>query len=155
MKSVTIFKQDYLGRDVWQYSGTLLKIDDHKIVIEAYFDREDVLVDGLMLRKGDRFIEIYYADQWYNIYEIYDRQNGSVKGWYCNLSYPAEFTSQSVVFWDLALDLLVYPDRTQVILDEDEFNSLPLVESVRTNALQGLKQLQEYFSQDNFSPTAN
>lgn len=145
MKSIKIIKQDYLGRDVWQYSGTLVEGNESKIVIEAYFDREDTPVDKMVIRQGDKFIETYYSNQWFNIYEIQDQRSGNVKAWYCNISYPAEISNDSVVFRDLVLDLLVYPDGTQVILDMDEFEALSITGDLRQQALQALEQLQDNF----------
>jgi len=145
MKSIKICKQDYLGRDVWQYSGTLVEVNESKIVIEAYFDREDTPVDKMVIRQGDKFIETYYSNQWFNIYEIQDQRSGNVKAWYCNISYPAEISKDSVVFRDLVLDLLVYPDGAQVVLDMDEFEALSITGDLRQQALQALEQLQDNF----------
>jgi len=145
MKSIQVIKQDYLGREVWQYTGTLVAINDSRIVIEAYFDRADTQVDKIVIRRGDKFIETYYSNQWFNIYEIQDRRSGKEKAWYCNISYPAEISQESVVFRDLVLDLLVYPDGTQVVLDMDEFEALSITDDLRQQALQALEQLQEIF----------
>jgi hypothetical protein len=146
MKSIQVIKQDYLGREVWQYTGTLVEIDDSRIVIEAYFDREDTQIDKMVIRPGDKFIETYYSNQWFNIYEIQDQQSENVKAWYCNISYPAEISKDTVVFRDLVLDLLVYPDGTQVVLDMDEFEALSITDDLRQQALQAQEQLQEIFN---------
>jgi hypothetical protein len=45
----------------------------------------------------------------------------------------------------LALDLLVFPDGRQIVLDEDEFNALPLSEAERQSALAALAELQALF----------
>jgi len=151
MKSINVLKQDYLGRDVWKYSGKLIEKGNNKTVIEAYFDRGETQVDQLILRRGDKFIETYYSDKWFNIYEIQDQLSGQVKAWYCNLCYPAQIDQDSVIYRDLELDLLVYPDGAQVILDMEEFEALPIASEVRLKALEGLKQLRELFSSANFS----
>jgi protein associated with RNAse G/E len=67
------------------------------------------------------------------------------------LCYPAQIGHDSVFYRDLELDLLVYPDGVQVILDMEEFEALPISSEVRLNALQGLKKLRELFSSSNFS----
>jgi len=110
MKPIKIIKQDYLGRNVWEYSGNLLERRENRIIIEAFFDRGETLVDELYLREGDKFIETYFLDKWFNIYEIQDQQDGSIKAWYCNISFPAEFSDNTLMYRDLELDLLVYPD---------------------------------------------
>ena len=146
MDKYTIIKQDYLGIESWRYKGILLSRSLNKIMIEAFFDREDTPVEGVILRRGDRFIETYYSDRWYNIYEIQEQDRGTLKLWYCNIGYPAEFTNNSIAYRDLALDLLVYPDGTQKVLDEDEFELLPLSQKVRKTAQKALLELKKKFS---------
>jgi uncharacterized protein len=112
--------------------------------VEAIFNRPDTPFHGIVLGQGDRFIETYFDDRWYNIYEIHDRVTGYLKGWYCNVCRPAVFKPGWVSYEDLALDLLVYPDKTQRVLDEDEFAALDLDDETRskaTKALEGLKRL--------------
>ena len=149
MKSITIIKKDYLGNELLRYSGTLVEVHENQITVEAYFDREDTPVDKIFFCRGDKFIEKYYTDRWFNIFEIQDQESGLLKAWYCNIGYPAEITKDFVSYRDLALDLLVYPDGKQIILDEDEFSALPLPTDIRSAALQALHQLQERFLSSN------
>jgi hypothetical protein len=151
MKTITIIKKDHSGNEVWEYTGRLVERLENKIVVEAYFDRDETIVDRLVIQKGDKFIETYFLDKWFNIYEIQDPQNASIKAWYCNISFPAQLIKNSVIFRDLALDLLVYPDGRQIVLDMDEFNSLALNMQVRSKALHALEQLQELFSSQSYS----
>jgi len=146
MNTIKIIKQDYFGRNIWEYSGNLLESYENRIVIEAYFDRADTPVDKITLQPGDKFIETYFLDRWFNIYEIQDPLDGTLKAWYCNISFPPEFVDNTLVYRDLELDLLVYPDGTQKVLDLDEFNDLPLDPQVRRSALQALNELQGLFS---------
>jgi len=150
MKMIKIIKQDYSGRKVWDYSGELLKRNGNKVIISAHFDHENTIVDKLILKPGDKFIETYYLDKWYNIYEIHDRENNSVKAWYCNISFPAEISGDTLNYKDLELDLLIYPDGSQIVLDMDEFIALPLTEEYRISALQALSELEAIFSAGEF-----
>jgi hypothetical protein len=52
-------------------------------------------------------VETFYSDRWYNVFEIYDRDDGKFKGWYCNIGYPAVIEKDTVSYIDLALDLWV------------------------------------------------
>ena len=99
----------------------------------------------IALNKGDRFLETYYDDRWFNIFEIRDKQDDSLKGWYCNVAAPAIIRPGEITFRDFALDLLVYPDGRQLVLDEDEFAELDCAPDERRQALEGLVQLQEQF----------
>ncbi len=146
MTNITVIKRNFEGSETWRYQGEVLDQDDHRIVLEAYFDREDSVFHGMPLCKGDRFIETYYTDRWYNIFEIHARQDDHLRGWYCNIGFPAEIEGDFLSYIDLALDLLVFPDRRQVILDEEEFNQLPLSPEIRTQARQALENLQTSFA---------
>jgi protein associated with RNAse G/E len=146
MKTITVIKQNYRGLESWRYKGNLISRSPGEIVIEAYFDREDTEVAGIILQRGDRFIETYSSDRWYNIFEIQEQSSGKLKLWYCNVGYPAVITEYSIAYRDLALDLLVYPDGRQVVLDEDEFDALPLPPEVQNAARQALLELQDKFS---------
>lgn len=90
-------------------------------------------------------MEIYFNDRWYNIFEIHDREDDSLKAWYCNVTLPAEFENGTVSYVDMALDLLVFPDGRQLVLDEDEFEALHLDQSQQQNALAALEELKLIF----------
>ena len=145
MKEITIYKLDLSGQVTWQYHGRVLSQDAHAVVIEATFDREDMPFQGVTLKHGDRFVETYYDDRWYNLFAIYDRDDGELKGWYCNICLPAVFLPDSLSYVDLALDLWVTPDGQQTVLDEDEFAGLNLGEETRERALAALQSLRILF----------
>ena len=84
-------------------------------------------------------------DKWYNIYEIYDRDSDLLKAWYCNVTRPVCMHDLMISYDDLALDLLVFPDARQLLLDEDEFLALNLAKPDRISARAGLKELQNIF----------
>jgi hypothetical protein len=90
-------------------------------------------------------VETFYSDRWYNIFEIHDRDDGKLKGWYCNIGKPAVIEQDVVSYVDLALDLWVAPDGTQTILDEDELAGLKLDDEVKQMAFEGLRELQSRF----------
>jgi uncharacterized protein len=145
MSKVTVCKLNLAGEVTWQYQGNVLQRADHTVVIEAFFDRGDMPFQGVTLKRGDRFIETFYDDRWYNIFEIHDREDGQRKGWYCNICRPAVIQVDSISYIDLALDLWVTPDGEQAILDEDEFAALELDRKTKEQALAGLKSLQSLF----------
>jgi uncharacterized protein len=144
-EAVVVIKLNTDGREVWRYSGQALQYWPGALLLEAYFNRDDFDFHGILFGRGDRFIEIYYSDRWYNIYELHDRDDDHLKGWYCNVSLPAEFHEGQVTYIDLALDLLVYPDGRQLVLDEDEFTELHLDEQTSMQAWAALKELKKIF----------
>ena len=142
---IKVHKKNLAGEVKYQYEGVMLSRDDHSIVIEALFDRADMPFMDVVFKTGDRFVEYYYTERWYNIYTIHDRDDGNVKGWYCNVSKPAVFEDDTISFVDLALDLWVAEDGRQTVLDEDEFEELNLNAELRLAALDGLEQLKALF----------
>lgn len=140
---VTVIKRNPQGQETWRYNGTLLERQDSHLVIEAYFDRDDILFHGMPLLRGDRFIETHFTDRWYNIFEIHDRASDRKRGWYCNICYPAEVNGEIITYVDLALDLLVFPDGRKLVLDKEEFARLDLPPRERKKALKALAELKK------------
>jgi hypothetical protein len=144
MSDWVIIKLNQAGQETWRYSAELLRRDAHSLIFRALFNRPDTPFHGVLLRQGDPFTEEYFTDRWYNIFEIHDQDSGEIKGWYCNVTRPAEISEGQVRYVDLALDLLVYPDGRQLVLDEDEFEALrpdALLRSAAYAALDELKSL--------------
>jgi uncharacterized protein len=149
---IKVQKKDPDGKVLLEYEGDELRRDEHSVTLEALFTREDMPFMDVTFKKGDRFVEHYYSDRWYNIFAIYDRDNGKLKGRYCNIGKPAVIEATLVSYVDLALDLWVSTDGKQTVLDEDEFEALDLNDELRRGALQGLEELKK-FSFNNKSPT--
>jgi protein associated with RNAse G/E len=143
MKPVDVVKLDHQGRELFRYPGWVLAQDEHSITLEAFFSWEDTLVKEVILQRGDRFVETYFSDRWYNIFEIYGRDSGQLKAYYCNIGYPALIADGMVSYRDLALDLLVLLDGRQYVLDEDEFQQLDLPQEPKRMALAGLAAVQQ------------
>lgn len=140
-QTVLVVKLNLQREETWRYKGRILKKDKIGLLIEAFFNREDLPFHGITLKKNDRFIERYFSDRWYNIFEIHDTVDDHLKGWYCNVTRPAEFRPGKIAYVDLALDLLVFPDGKYLKLDEEEFAELPLDPASRKNARQGMREL--------------
>lgn len=146
MDSITVRKLNLAGQETWRYTGRVLERHAGRIVLEAEFNREDTPFHEIMLRSGDRFVETFYTDRWYNVFEIHDRDDHRLKGWYCNIGHPAVIEEETVTYIDLALDLLVYPDGRHLLLDEDEFTALALSPEVKQQARLALEELQASFT---------
>jgi predicted RNA-binding protein associated with RNAse of E/G family len=143
-KAITIHKLDAAGQEVWAYPARLLARSATWIRLEAHFDRGNVALPGLTLRRGDRMVETFYADRWYNVFAIHTGGAGPVKGWYCNITRPARLEEQDVFAEDLALDLLVYLGGGDLVLDEDEFTALGLSRAEEITARKALAELREF-----------
>ncbi len=145
MKPLEVVKLDTAGREVFRYSGVFQREGAGWLQLEARFNRQGFDFHGVPFRMGDRFVELFYTDRWYNILEMHDVDDDRLKGWYCNVTKPAEVVGGEVRYVDLALDLLVYPDGRQLALDEDEFEALGLDEADARMARTALAELQAAF----------
>ena len=143
---IKVQKKNLADEVLVEYEGNILERNESSVILEALFSREDMPFMDVVFKKDDRFVEYFYADRWYNIFEILDRDDGEIKGWYCNIGMPAVVEDGVVSYVDLALDLWVSAGGKQTVLDEDEFENLGLNDGLRTGALNGLKELQQLFT---------
>ncbi len=142
---IRVLKRNLQGEVTWQYEGRVLRREPNGVVLEAFFNRADMPFVDTVFKQNDRFVETYYTDRWYNVFEVYDRDDGRLKGWYCNISRPAEIGPDTVSYVDLALDLWVSSDGKQTVLDEDEFAALHLPPEERATARSALEDLKAAF----------
>jgi len=140
---ITVHKLDENGREVWRYNGVVINRTTTSLTLEAHFDRQDLNLQGVLLRHGDRFVETHYSDRWYNVFAIYDVDDNHHKGWYCNITRPARIEANHIYTEDLALDLIITPDGEQIVVDEEEFAMLEISPEDRQQALETLEHLQE------------
>lgn len=126
MTQITVTKNNHEGKRVYQYNGTIIEQQDNCVQLEARFQGQEITTPHFTFRPGDRMIEWFYNDRWYNIFEVHDADTDKLKGWYCNITRPAIISDKSVSADDLALDVFIYPSGEIVVLDEEEFNQLDL-----------------------------
>lgn len=147
MSEITVYKLNEKGEKVWQYEGVVLARTEQSVQLEAFFKRKDYTTAYHTFRNGDRMMEWFYSDRWYNIFQMHDVDDDRLKGWYCNITRPARLEAKAIYAEDLALDVFVYPDGRYLVLDEDEFAALNIDDKTRQNALQGLQELKNLIEQ--------
>lgn len=108
------------GTEAFRWTGRLLERDERGVVVVARFNGPPGDLGYVTLEQTDLFVEFYCFDRWYNVFQIYSGQ-GELKGWYCNVSTPAESSDAELVYTDLVLDVFVPPSGDSLVLDEDEF----------------------------------
>lgn len=139
--AVTILKCDHAGRVVWQYDGVAVAQGAGWVCVEARFNRDDHDAGYMVYRRGDRFVEWFYADRWYNVFRIHDVADDRLKGWYCNLTRPARIDGVTIAADDLALDVFVSPGGAVLLLDEDEYAALPLTDDEREQVTRAIAEI--------------
>ena len=110
------------GRTKIRYAAELLDDDGVRVAVRAPWAGSGVRDFGFVrFEPGDVFTEYYWRDRWYSVKEV-RAASGARKGWYCDVTRPAELSGGELVVEDLDLDLWVSADGTDVRrLDEDEF----------------------------------
>jgi hypothetical protein len=144
-----VLKKNIADEVTWQYEGVVLSRKGNTVTLEALFNRDDMPFMDIVLKRNDRFVETFYSDHWYNIFEIYDRDDNKFKGWYCNIGKPAIIEDDFVSYVDLALDLWVSVNGKQTVLDEDELEELNLDDELRQKVYDGLRELQDVLKTKN------
>ena len=143
MSCYTVRKLNTLGEIVTTYDGELAERLPNCVRLEARWTRPALSLGYTTFETGDRFTEEFYTDHWYNIFTIH-AADGTLKGWYCNITEPAILTADSVTCRDLLLDLWVWPDGRMSVLDKDEFAAdTNLDAATRAAAEQALAELIE------------
>src|SRR5512137_1440195 len=123
------------------YEGLVLERTPDTIVLEAPFNRETMDLGYAVFEHHDRFVERFYTDRWYNIFEIHSVHDDHLKGWYCNIVQPASFNADTLEQVDLALDVWIDPDGSYRVLDQAEFDALPLDPATRRQAQRAVGEL--------------
>lgn len=146
-----IIKTNDQGNELWRYPAKVLSKSETEIRFEAFFNRDDYDAGYVVYKREDRFIETFYSDRWYNVFAIYDKDDGSFKGWYCNITRPAVWDEKELRADDLALDVWVFPngEREPLVLDQEEFVELGLKPAESASALQALDEILELAAKGN------
>ncbi|MER7520622.1 DUF402 domain-containing protein [Streptomyces sp. NPDC126499] len=110
------------GRTKIRYPAERVADDGVRLTVRAPWAADGVRDFGFVrFEPGDVFTEHYWRDRWYAVKEVRSG-DGTLKGWYCDVTRPAAVDDTEVVVEDLDLDLWVSADGGEVLrLDEDEF----------------------------------
>ncbi|MFJ6700490.1 DUF402 domain-containing protein [Streptomyces sp. NPDC091272] len=111
------------GRLKIRYPAVLLRDDGTHLTVRAAWARDTVKDFGFVrFVPGDVLTEHYWRDRWYAVKEVRSG-DGTLKGWYCDVTRPAVVHEDGTVeVEDLDLDLWRSADGATVLrLDEDEF----------------------------------
>lgn len=130
------------GRTKIRYPAALVSDDGTHLVVRAPWAAPGVRDFGFVrFEPGDVFTEHYWRDRWYAVKEVRSG-NGTLKGWYCDVTRPAVVLEGRVEVEDLDLDLWMSADGSTVLrLDEDEFEESGLADRDPEAAAEALRAL--------------
>jgi hypothetical protein len=104
------------------YPGEVLHDDGEHAVIQApWFGDVSHDMGFALFEPGDVWIEHYWRSRWFTVKEV-RAADGTVKGWYCDMTKPPRVEDGVLLVRDLELDVWLSGDGSTVLrLDEDEF----------------------------------
>jgi protein associated with RNAse G/E len=140
--NVKTFKLDGKPHRTW--NAELVRQEGSLLVLDGNFSA-DIQHDLLgTIAAGTRSVEYYWMERWYNVFR-FSQPTGALRNYYCNISVPPSFDGATLSYVDLDLDILVAPDFSYQILDEEEFERNAKLygheNELRTNARRALEEL--------------
>lgn len=121
-RSITVKVLKHDGTEYRRWNAELSHREGELIVLDAEFD-VDVTHELLgEIKRETKTVEYYWLNRWYNVFRFLN-ENGSTRLWYCNVNTPPKLEGNTLSYVDLDIDLLVQPDFSIQVLDENEFEA--------------------------------
>jgi len=120
-EEITVRSFKHGGRPHRTWRARLEAREGSLIVLDAFFDREIEHPTLGTIEAGTLSKEYFWTDRWYSVFRFGSPAGGDLLNFYCNINTPARLEDGALYFTDLDIDVLVRPDLTFSILDEDEF----------------------------------
>jgi uncharacterized protein len=100
-------------------NSTVLEVSDDCMIV--YNNKTWVIEsDGRKWFTREPAICFFYTNRWYNVISMI-RKTGIY--YYCNIASPSLYDGEAIKNIDYDLDVKVFPDKTSILLDEDEYIS--------------------------------
>ena len=120
MEEIVVHSCKHDGRVNRSWPARVSRLEGSLIVLDAVFAEEIRHPLIGTIEAGTISTEFYWTDRWYSVFR-FQTPEGSLLKFYCNVNTPARLESGVLSFVDLDVDVLVNPDYSYVVLDEDEF----------------------------------
>ena len=143
----------YDGSEHRRWPARIAKTAGSLLVLDAVFN-DEIKHDLLgTISPGTISTEYYWLDRWYNVFRFSDPDR-KLKNFYCNVNVPPQFDGRVLSYIDLDIDVLVEPDLTYKILDEDDFEKNAkrylYPDEIKANARRALAELMELIESRSF-----
>jgi hypothetical protein len=121
-RAVRVCARKFDGRLHREWQARLIEQAGTIICVEGVFEEEIRHPQLGIIAPGTHSVEYYWTDRWYSIFRFRE-PSGELRNYYCNINLPAQFDGRVLTFVDLDIDVLVAPDFSLRILDEEEFEA--------------------------------
>lgn len=108
------------GRVSRSWPARVARRENSLIVLDAFFAEEIKHTLIGTIEAGTPSTEFFWTDRWYSVFR-FQAPGGKLLKFYCNINTPPTLESGALTFVDLDVDVLVQPDYSYEVLDEDEF----------------------------------
>jgi hypothetical protein len=116
-----VVKVDHSGEIKARYPGRVIDAGQPSpwVAVQCEWVLPAAEADGLWLIPGDALIEFFSPEHPFNAFRIH-APDGTLRGWYANVTYPTVADGETLAWHDLWLDLIVKADGSFVVRDQDE-----------------------------------
>lgn len=121
-ESITVRSCKFDGSLHRSWKARLVSETDELLILDGVFEHEVQHEWIGRIERGTRSREYFWTKRWFSLYRFFDAK-GAVRIEYVNINLPPTLAGTELSFIDLDLDLLLHPDGTHSILDEDEFQT--------------------------------
>ena len=120
-KTITINARKFDGQIHRSWKADLIEKKNSRLIFFGKFEKDIQHPDLGFIRRGTKSYEYYWLDRWYNVFRFHE-PDGLFRNFYCNINKPPVFKNNILDYIDLDIDILVWPDFSIQVLDEEEFS---------------------------------
>ena len=110
-----LYRRRYLPDEIVHLKDDIILYQDEHKIITSW----DTLKPRKDIKRG---ISAYFMDEGFKVSKIFNANNELVY-WYCDI-IDTEKTENSLIFHDLLVDIIIYPDNSMLVADLDELGLL-------------------------------
>ena len=119
-RPIRVVSSKYDGSPHWEFDAYFVLERGPLIIATNFAGQELQTWDGPWTTPYDTRNH-FWTDRWYNVMRCERPRGGGLEYWYCNVTTPAVYDGETLRYVDLDLDVVVRPDGSVELLDEDEF----------------------------------
>ncbi len=121
---VNVIKLRYDGEEATRYRAVAIDepVPAPWLAVRAEWVFRRVESHGLVFEPGDSLVEYFSPAHPYDCFRV-ETPDGAVRGWYANVTHPATIRTgpdPTIIWHDLYLDVIKFPDGRVLLCDEDE-----------------------------------
>lgn len=117
--TIPVVKLEPNGQPRTRYDGAVIESPKGWIAVRAAWPHGPMDLGYMAFKDGDYLDEYFALEQPFNAMALF-REDHSFVAWYCNITHPTRIVDGEIHWHDLYVDVVVYPDGSTLVRDEDE-----------------------------------